>query len=82
LQAVGLLTEAGARTSDDELRPVVDHLLDVFGPDRLMWGSDWPVLNLAGAYGGWLQQARRLVPSEHHRAVFQTTAASFYRLET
>ena len=37
----------------DRLRPVVDHALDTFGPSRLMFGSDWPLAELAGGYGPW-----------------------------
>ena len=77
----GLLTEAGPRTADADLRPYVDHLLACFGPTRLMWGSDWPVLNLAGDYGGWLEQARRLVQSlgaDEQAQIFGLTAARFY----
>ena len=77
----GLLTEAGSRRSDADLAPVVDHLLEVFGAERLMWGSDWPLLNLAGDYGGWLAQARRLLGDGPAAAVFERTAARFYRLE-
>ncbi len=49
----GLITEAGDSHSYDDVMPYLDHLLDVFGPQRLIWGSDWPVLNLAGDYQGW-----------------------------
>ena len=77
----GLLTEAGSRRADADLAPVVDHLLEVFGPDRLMWGSDWPLLNMAGDYSGWLEQARRVIGSDAAQAVFGRTAARFYRLE-
>ncbi|MEA1673026.1 amidohydrolase family protein [Nitrospirillum sp. BR 11163] len=76
----GLLTEAGDRTTADALKPYVDIVLDAFGPDRLMWGSDWPVLNLAGDYAGWLAMARDLVPAGAHPAVFDGTARRFYRL--
>ena len=37
----------------DRLRPVVDHALETFGPTRLMFGSDWPLAELAGGYGPW-----------------------------
>ncbi len=80
----GLLTEAGPRTADPDLRPYVDHLLACFGPDRLMWGSDWPVLTLAGDYGGWLNQARRLVQAlsaDEQAQVFGRTAARFYGIQ-
>ncbi len=49
----GLVTEAGPDWSVETLRPYVDHLLAVFGPERLLWGSDWPVVNLAGGYDRW-----------------------------
>ena len=38
----------------DLLRPWVDHVIDVFGPDRVLWGSDWPVVNLGGGLPLWL----------------------------
>lgn len=49
----GLVTEAGAGWTAEALRPYVDHLLSTFGPQRLLWGSDWPVVNLAGGYDRW-----------------------------
>ncbi|MBB6250914.1 amidohydrolase family protein [Nitrospirillum iridis] len=76
----GLLTEAGECRGAAHLRPYVDVLLDAFGPDRLMWGSDWPVVNLAGDYAGWLAMAQDLVPAAAHAAVFGGTARHFYRL--
>lgn len=49
----GLVTEAGTTWTADTLRPYADHLLKVFGPDRLIWGSDWPVCTLACSYDDW-----------------------------
>jgi len=49
----GLVTEAGADWRADTLRRYVDHLLACFGPGRLLWGSDWPVVDLAGGYERW-----------------------------
>ena len=50
----GLLTEAsdGQRTLD-ALRPYLDHVHAAFGVERLLYGSDWPVLTLAGGTGSW-----------------------------
>lgn len=47
----GMITEANwdSWTADD-LRPYLDTTAEVFGPQRLMYGSDWPVLNVAGTY--------------------------------
>jgi L-fuconolactonase len=80
----GLLSEAGPRTADADLRPYVDHLLECFGPKRLMWGSDWPVLTQAGDYGGWYDQARRLLNglgADEQAQVFGLAAAGFYGIE-
>ncbi|MES3027942.1 MAG: amidohydrolase family protein [Pseudomonadota bacterium] len=80
----GLPTEAGPRTADADLRPYVEHLLECFGPARLMWGSDWPVLTAVGDYGAWLGQAKRLVQSlsaDEQAQIFGRTAARFYGIE-
>jgi len=50
----GLFTEMRADQPVDDARPVADHVLSVFGPERLMWGSDWPVVLLRRPYGTWL----------------------------
>lgn len=48
----GLVTEADhARWTPDDLERYLDHVFTVFGPERLMWGSDWPVCLLAADYG-------------------------------
>ncbi len=76
----GLVTEARADWRVDDLRPCVDHLLATFGPDRLMWGSDWPVVTLASNYRRWRESAATLLPAGTHDAVFGGTAARFYGL--
>jgi L-fuconolactonase len=79
----GLATEASPGWTLTTLKPYVDHLLENFGPERLMWGSDWPVLNLNGDYAGWFAAARTLVDHLEDRekeAVFGGNAQSFYRL--
>jgi L-fuconolactonase len=79
----GLVTEAAAGWTETTLRPYVDHLLATFGPQRLMWGSDWPVLNLNGDYRLWHSIAVTLLgalPDAQRDAVFGTNAAAFYRL--
>ena len=78
----GLATEAGPAWSADLLRPYVDHLIACFGPDRLMWGSDWPVLELVSSYERWYATARDLVaPTGASDRVFGGTAQAFYRLD-
>ncbi|WOI55852.1 amidohydrolase family protein [Palleronia sp. LCG004] len=79
----GLANEYGMGWSAEGLRPVFDHVMETFGPSRTMWGSDWPVLELAGDYAGWLDTARRLAEdlSEGERGdLFGGTATRFYDL--
>jgi L-fuconolactonase len=57
----GLLNCAVAGAGAEALRPYADHLLDRFGPDRLIWASDWPPLSLAAPYERWLAVSRELL---------------------
>lgn len=80
----GLATEAGPGWDADALRPYVDHLLACFGPWRLMWGSDWPVLELAGDYLRWQGVSRELLkalPPSEQEQVWGTNAAGFYGIK-
>lgn len=77
----GLLTEAGDRRDAAAIRPYADILLELFGPERLIWGSDWPVLKLAGDYEGWLAMCRDFIPARHHDSVFGANAIRFYKLD-
>ncbi|MFJ4674222.1 amidohydrolase family protein [Kitasatospora purpeofusca] len=80
----GLITEADHRTwTIDDIRPVRDVLLDAFGPDRLMFGSDWPVCVLAGGWNHWAATVEVLLgdcSESEKQAVLSGTATSFYRL--
>ena len=85
----GLLTEASPaqcrthRLRIDLLRPVWDHLLECFGPQRLLWGSDWPVLTLAAGYDAWVEASTALIyelPREQGELVWQGNAVRVYGL--
>ena len=81
----GLITEAGDSHSFPDLLPYMDHLLASFGPGRVMWGSDWPVLNLRADYAGWVAATRRwLSPlsKAHREAIEGRNAERFYELTT
>ena len=78
----GLVTEAGAGWSPADLRPFVQHILAVFGPERVLWGSDWPVLLLQSDYAAWHAMAQAMVPETQRDAVFGGNAARLYRLGT
>jgi len=79
----GLVTEAAPGWRPDDLARYLDLLLEAFGPRRLMWGSDWPVVDLAGGYDRWriaaLDYLARL-GEEERAAILGGTAAEFYRL--
>ncbi|MEV4970786.1 amidohydrolase family protein [Streptomyces scopuliridis] len=80
----GMVTEAAWDSWTAEgLRPYADTVLDAFGPERLMFGSDWPVCRLAASYGEVLDAARTVTDglSEGERdAVFRDTARRVYAL--
>ena len=80
----GLVTEADwGRWTVADLKPYVHAALELFGPDRLMFGSDWPVCRLAGTYGQVYAAAFEalgpLSPAERDK-VFGGTAVRFYGL--
>ena len=56
----GLVTEAGSADPARQ-RDAVDHLLECFGPERLMWGSDWPVCELVCSYDAWRATSESLL---------------------
>jgi L-fuconolactonase len=80
----GLVTEApwhGWQVAT--IRPYVDHVLESFGPDRLLVGSDWPVCELAASYDQVLELARTALGSltpDETALVFGGTARRIYRL--
>ncbi|WP_349368933.1 amidohydrolase family protein [Salinarimonas sp.] len=79
-----LVTEADPGWTVEDLRPYAEHVLDVFGPGRVMWGSDWPVCRLRAEYDDWRAAAEALTAGldDADRArVFGGTAVTFYRLD-
>ena len=79
----GLMTEMRPDQDRAALEPYVRYLCDLFGPERLMWGSDWPVLLLAGGYSEWHSLAERYsgFDAAGLALLFGGTAARFYGLE-
>jgi predicted TIM-barrel fold metal-dependent hydrolase len=64
----------------ESLTPIVRTVLDIFGPERVMWGSNFPVDKLYRSYGGALDAMLRIVPAAVHEPVFRGTAEQFYRI--
>jgi L-fuconolactonase len=80
----GLVTEADHRHwTTAQLRPYVDHLIETFGPSRLLFGGDWPVAKLASGYVRWIDTARELVAGlsgAEQELIFQRNAERIYRI--
>ncbi|WP_426171535.1 amidohydrolase family protein [Pseudoduganella sp. R-34] len=80
----GMVTEAGPGWTVQQLQPYANHVLQVFGAERVMWGSDWPVLLLATDYAAWVDASETLLAGLDERqrtAVFGNNARRFYRIE-
>ncbi len=78
----GLLTEAG-ENSRAAVLTAIEVLLEVFGPSRLIWGSDWPVMTLAAAYRDWVDLcdvALAGLTADEIDAVYRANACRFYRI--
>ena len=79
----GLVTEAGKGWTIDMLRRYVDFLAETFGAQRLMWGSDWPVVNLTATYQSWYAATVALTAAwsqDDKAALMSGTARRFYGL--
>lgn len=67
----------------DDLAPIINHTLSVFGPDRVIFGGDWPVSTLAASYRQWVEALRQIVADRseaQRRKLFHDNAAKFYGL--
>ncbi|MEV4119740.1 amidohydrolase family protein [Micromonospora sp. NPDC049645] len=82
----GLVTEVPiAHWAPEDLRPAVEDALDAFGPDRLMFGSDWPVCLLASSYQRWVDTLAELLTDQDEAdraAIWAATARRVYGLAT
>ncbi|TAG10511.1 MAG: hypothetical protein EAZ40_17635 [Rhodobacterales bacterium] len=80
----GITAYAAPGTPTAELlRPYVDHLLQVFGPGRMLWGSDWPVVNLGTGLPGWIDMTKKLLADlsvDERAAIAQGTAKRIYQV--
>ncbi len=78
----GITTYCAPGTASVSLiRPYVDHLLHTFGPDRMLWGGDWPVVNLGADLPAWIDMTRALLAdlsADEQFAIGQGTARRVY----
>jgi L-fuconolactonase len=81
----GLLTQASPSWTADAILPAAEALLELFGPQRLIWGSDWPVMTLNGTYQQWVEISERVLRDlapDDRAAVWGGNAVRFYGLDT
>ena len=79
----GLGTEARPGWTLADLRRYAEHLVECFGAERLVWGSDWPVMLLNADYQGWLAAAKKIIAAQSapdQVAIMNDNAIRFYRL--
>ena len=80
----GIVTEAGSLLDIKQLQPYVNYVLDEYGSERIMWGSDWPVSGVRCSYEKWFQIANQLCEKLDERSIsdiFGETACRFYGLK-
>jgi L-fuconolactonase len=82
----GLIERAGVEWTVASIKPYVAALLETFGAERVMFGSNWPVLEIAGTYRGWVEAACRIIDElglvqVEKEAVLWRTGARFYGIE-
>jgi len=82
----GVTTEADHKNwTHEQLKPYIAHAIDTFGFDRVMYGGDWHVLELAGPYPQWVEIVDWVVEGaskDEKRRLFRDNAIAFYRLDT
>ncbi len=79
----GVIAYATPPVSADALRPVVEHVIQAFGWQRVVWGSDWPVCALTGGLSAWLTLLNEILASCSAAELSQLhsqNARSFYKL--
>jgi L-fuconolactonase len=81
----GVVTEADHKNwTREQIKPYIAHTIESFGFDRIMYGSDWHVLELAGTYPGWVEIVDWVVEgatAEEKRKLFRDNAIGFYGLD-
>jgi L-fuconolactonase len=79
----GLLMEAGSYGEPSTCKPWIEFILQIFGSERILWGSDWPVLELAEDYQIWFemcqQYTKHLISSQRDN-IFSNNTKRIYKL--
>jgi L-fuconolactonase len=79
----GLMTEAGQNPDVERIEQYMDYIFSIFPANRVMWGSDWPVVNLTSDYQKWYALAEKKInqlSSLEQAQIWVNTAKDFYKL--
>ncbi|MDO7085515.1 amidohydrolase family protein [Pseudocolwellia sp. AS88] len=79
----GLVTEAGSTATYNDIEPYMAHLFKCFGVNKLMWGSDWPVVNINSDYATWIDIASTFIEKltrQQQVSIWSGAAKRFYKL--
>ena len=79
----GIVAHAPKNWEAEQLAPIVNHCLDRFGSERVMFGGDWPVCLIGARYDQWLNGLKEIVsnrPAQEQRKLFHDNAMRFYQL--
>ena len=80
----GLMAYCAPGTSSYEtIKPYVDHVLECFGPDRMVWGSDWPVVNLGKGIAEWINVTNTVLDNlseDEARKIASSNAERIYNV--
>ena len=80
----GLVTEAAVDNwTKEDLKPYIDHILDSFGTDRVLFGGDWPVIIGAATYTKWVETldwALNTYSEDDLQKIYRKNAIAFYKL--
>ncbi|MBX9975865.1 amidohydrolase [Cytobacillus firmus] len=82
----GLMTQADPNQwKIEDFKPYIHHIIEIFGPSRIMFGSDWPVCLSAGSYDDAVQIINKCLPDSlstlEKEQIFSGNAKSFYKLK-
>jgi L-fuconolactonase len=79
----GIVARARAGWSAQDLAPTINHCLDAFGPDRVIFGGDWPVCTLGAPYRAWVEALKAIIAHRSEtdqRKLLHDNAVHIYRL--
>ncbi len=79
----GIVASVPQRWTPDDLAPIIDHCLDSFGPDRVVFGGDWPVCTRGATLRQWVEALRHVIRRrslEDQRKLLAENAIRFYGL--